>query len=157
MGVRGPVPKRDSERLRENKPDVPTDTVTMLGTVLPPELGDVSFRGRTHPMIEELYQSIRDSAAVKWYEPTDWQVARFTMLTLNQELVSAEDANRSIGAMKLAAINTMLSSLLLTEGDRRRVRLEIERPAGSSSAGKVVSLQDVLKQRLEAASVASGE
>lgn len=54
--------------------------------------------------------------------------------------------------MKLTAINQMLSALLLTEGDRRRVRLEIERAPAGPTGGKVVDVTDVLKQRLAKAS-----
>lgn len=38
-GSRGPVPKRSDQRIRRNRPDVPTGTVTALGTVALPGLG----------------------------------------------------------------------------------------------------------------------
>jgi len=94
-----------------------------------------------------MYESITQSAAVQFYEPTDWQFARITLYALNQELVSAQHSGRPVGAMKLTAINQMLSALLLTEGDRRRARLEIER-APATASGKVFDVTDVLKQRL---------
>ena len=150
MGARGPIPKRDDERVRRNVPENPTETIQVIGTVEPPELGDVSYEGETHPIIEEMYQAMKESAAVKFFEPTDWQFARLTMLTLNQELIAAKQLGKPIGAMKLTAITTMLSALLLTEGDRRRVRLEIERAPGDKAGGKVVDVTDMLKQRLAA-------
>lgn len=150
MGVKGPIGKRDEERVRRNIPENPTETVTMIGTVKIPELGDMSYEGETHPLIAEMYDSIKASAAVKYYEPTDWQFARLTLYTLNQELIASRHQGKPVGAMKLTAINQMLSALLLTEGDRRRVRLEIERQPGDSPAGKVVDVTDMLKQRLAA-------
>lgn len=155
MGVRGPIGKRDEERTRRNKPDTPTETISMIGTVEIPDLGDMSYFGETHPLIEDMYESIKQSAAVKYYEPTDWQYARLTLYTLNQELIAAQNHGKPVGAMKLTAINQMLSALLLTEGDRRRVRLEIERNTGNSPTGTVVDMTDMLKQRL-AQSEASG-
>ncbi|QCG76861.1 hypothetical protein SEA_XIANYUE_5 [Mycobacterium phage XianYue] len=155
MGTRGPIGKRDEERVRRNAPENPTETIQVIGTVKPPELGDVSHLGETHPLIIEMYESITQSAAVKYYEPTDWQFARLTLYTLNQELIAAQHNGKPVGAMKLTAINQMLSSLLLTEGDRRRVRLEIERNPGDPTTGKVVDMTDMLKQRL-AQSKASG-
>ena len=146
-GARGPIPKRDEERVRRNIPDNPTTTIPVIGTVVIPDLGDVSFGGETHPIIEEMYESMKVSAAVKFFEPTDWTYARLTLLTLNQELIAAKQQGRPIGAMKLSAINQMLSALLLTEGDRRRARLEIER-APADSVGKVLDVTDMLRQRL---------
>ncbi|WP_168699346.1 phage terminase small subunit [Gordonia paraffinivorans] len=43
MGTRGPIGKRDDERVRRNKPDQETQTISVIGTVQIPELGDVSF------------------------------------------------------------------------------------------------------------------
>lgn len=147
MGVRGPVPKRDEERVRRNIPEDPTVTVKVIGAVEIPELGDVSYDGEIHPIVVDMYQAMRDSASVKYFEPTDWAYARLTMLALNQELIASKQQGRPIGAMKTTAINQMLSALLLTEGDRRRARLEIER-APAESSGKVLDVTDMLRQRL---------
>ncbi|AGR46421.1 hypothetical protein SEA_SUPERCHUNK_5 [Mycobacterium phage Superchunk] len=152
MGERGPIRKRDEERVRRNTPDNPTETVQVIGPVQIPELGDMDYLGETHPLVTEMYESIKQSAAVKYYEPTDWQFARLTLYTLNQELIAAKHLGKPIGAMKLTAINQMMSALLLTEGDRRRVRLEVERQDTSQTGGaQVVSMTDMLKQRLAAA------
>ena len=148
MGVRGPIGKRDEERIRRNIPENPTETITVIGNVKIPEMGDLSHLGETHPIVEEMYESIKQSAAVKYYEPTDWQFARLALYTLNQELIAAQHYGKPVGAMKLTAINQMLSALLLTEGDRRRARLEIERVQNTDPGGKVLDITDVLKQRL---------
>lgn len=150
MGLRGPTPKRDEERIRRNIPESPTDTIQMIGKVKIPEMGDLSHLGETHPLIIEMYESIKDSAAVKYYEPTDWQFARLALYTLNQELIAAQHNGKPVGAMKLTAINQMLSALLLTEGDRRRARLEIERASSADGGGKVLDVTDMLRQRLAA-------
>lgn len=155
-GTRGPIGKRDEDRTRRNTPDQPTATVTAIGAVKIPEMGDLSYMGETHQLVIDMYNSIRESAAVQYYEPTDWQVARLTLYTLNEELIAARHQGKPIGAMKLTAINQLLSSLLLTEGDRRRVRLEIERaPSDNANGGKVVEMADMFKARL-AAQTASG-
>ncbi|QFG08587.1 terminase small subunit [Mycobacterium phage Vanisoa] len=155
-GTRGPIGKRDEERVRRNTPEHATETIAVHGAVVIPELGDISFDGETHPLITSMYESIRASAAVKYYEPTDWQFARLALYTLNEELIYARRGGKPMGAMKLTAINQMLSALLLTEGDRRRVRLEIERNPGDSPTGTVVSMADALKQRLAQATANGG-
>ena len=147
MGTRGPIGKRDEERVRRNVPEDPTVTVQMHGLVPIPDLGDMSHLGETHPLVTDMYESIKQSASVKYFEPTDWQFARLTLFTLNQELIAAAHNGKPVGAMKLTAINQMLSALLLTEGDRRRARLEIER-APAESGGKVLDVTDMLRQRL---------
>jgi hypothetical protein len=119
----------------------------MHGLVPIPDLGDMSHLGETHPLVTDMYESIKQSASVKYFEPTDWQFARLTLFTLNQELIAAAHNGKPVGAMKLTAINQMLSALLLTEGDRRRARLEIER-APAESGGKVLDVTDMLRQRL---------
>ena len=148
MGLRGPTPKRDEERIRRNIPENPTETISVIGSVDIPDLGDMSHLGETHPLITDMYESIKQSASVKFYEPTDWQFARLALYTLNQELIAAAHNGKPVGAMKLTAINQMLSALLLTEGDRRRARLEIERAPSDASGGKVLDVTDMLRQRL---------
>lgn len=148
MGERGPIGKRDDERVRRNLPDSPTATVTAIGAVRAPELGDISFEGETHQLVLDLYQSIKDSAAVQYYEPTDWQFARFTLFALNQELIYAKHIGKPIGAMKLTALNQMASALLWTEGDRRRVRLEVERAPSDTAGGEVRDITHALRERL---------
>ncbi len=113
-GTRGPIGKRDSERIRRNIPENPTETISVIGEVTIPDMGDLSYMGETHPLVAELYESMKQSAAVRFYEPTDWQFARLTLYTLNQELIAAKHLGKPIGAMKLTAINQKLSALLLT-------------------------------------------
>lgn len=149
MGLRGPAPKRAEERVRRNIPDNPTATITTIGKVQIPEMGDLSHLGETHPLVVEMYDSIKQSAAVQFYEPTDWQFARLTLFTLNQELIAAKHNGKPVGAMKLTAINQMLSALLLTEGDRRRARVEVERITGQTNHARVIDVTYMLKQRLE--------
>lgn len=105
----------------------------------------------------EFYESIRQSAQSNYYEPSDWQFARLTMYALNEELNAVYQSGdnkgkkKPLGVMKLQVINQMMSTLLLTEGDRRRVRMEIERSATPNAEGaKVLTMADHFKQVLGA-------
>ena len=149
MGSRGPIPKRDEERVRRNLPDAPTATVTAIGSVKIPEMGDLSHQGETHHLVEDLYESMKKSATAQFYEATDWAFARITLYALNQELIAAQHNGKPVGAMKLTAIHQMLSALMLTEGDRRRARIEIER-APSDNWATVLDVTAMLRQRLQA-------
>lgn len=136
MGMYGPIPKRDSERVRRNKPDVPTDVIALPGVVEMPEL-DIP---NPHPLIIDFYASLADSGQSQYYEPSDWQYARLTMVFLN-DLLRSNRVNGNI----LQVVNSMLSSLLVTEGERRRVRMEVERGQTEST---VYHAEDYFRQRL---------
>lgn len=139
----GPIRKRDDERVRRNKDDVETETITAIGIVETPELGMHSLGcAVTHPVVKMLYDSLKNSAQTRFYEESDWGFARLTMYVLNDMLNSGQ-----ISAMKLTALNQMMSNLLLTEGDRRRVRLEIER-TGDQKPASVTSIADHYRQQL---------
>lgn len=139
--TRGPIPQRSDDTIRRNVGE-PIDKVSAIGTVVAPELG----LGLTHFLVQDLYDSMKESAQAKYFEPSDWQFARLTLDQLNKELLYGSGA---IGAMKLSAINQMLTSLLLTEGDRRRVRIEIERQTGDKKPGEVVNFADAMRARMQ--------
>jgi hypothetical protein len=132
-----PMPKRSTELIRRNKPDIPVEKVEVIGPVYVPALGIDD----PHPIIREMYISLKESGQSRYYEPSDWQYARFVMHFADQLLKSA----RPSGQM-LATVQTMMSNLLMTEGDRRRVRLEVER--NTDSGGEVLQVADLFRQRL---------
>lgn len=135
---RGPIPERSDMTVRRNLGE-PITKIPVIGPVEVPELN----LGTVHPLVADLYESIRDSAQARYYEPSDWQYARLVMWELNTHLMQTKPS-----AMYLTAINSMLTSLLLTEGDRRRVRIEVERNSSGGEQGKVLEAADLFKQAL---------
>lgn len=145
MGDRGPIPKRDEQRIRRNAEYKDIEKVTAIGQVPIPDLG----LDDPHPLVTDLYRSLTESAQRRFFEPSDWQYARLAMYTLNEmlQMTDKDGDKRPISAMKLQTINQMLSDLLMTEGDRRRVRLEVERqPTGGDA--KILDVADLFRQRL---------
>ena len=134
--VSGPVPKRSSERIRRNADIVEIEKVQAIGLVEPP---DLDFPD-PHPMVVDFYESLKDSAQSKYYEPSDWQFARFICHYMNKQLKGAPSAQM------LASINSALADLLVSEGSRRRVRLEIEREAAT---GQALDLVAAFKERYQ--------
>lgn len=135
MGQRGPVPKRSDQRIRRN--DYGTiDTVTAIGPVETPELEMPD----ADQMVVDFYDSLKDSAQAQYYEPSDWQYARLCMRVMDNFL-----KNPRMSAQLLASMNQMLNCLLVSEGDRRRVQLEIER---HRVEGDVVDVAELFRQRL---------
>lgn len=137
----GPVPKRDDQRIRRNKPDLQTDTVTMIGPVVIPPLGIED----PHPLTYDMYEAMKDSGQARYYEPSDWAYARFALHFADDLLKSGKPSS-----MMLQQVNSMLSDLLLAEGQRRRVRMEVER--GNTEGAQVIDIADVFKARFANAS-----
>jgi len=144
MAARGPVPKRSDQRIRRNLPKNPTDKITAIGTVPIPalNLGDDNL----HPLVVDLYRSLTESAQARFYEPSDWQYARFCLHFANKLLLSPRPS-----AQLLVTVNQMLNALLVSEGDRRRVQLEVER---HKATGVVVDVAELFRQRLGKSPVA---
>ena len=136
MGARGPVPKRSDQRVRRNKLEVPIDKVEAIGAVVVPPLG---FED-PHPLTEDLYRSLGESAQARYYEPSDYQVARSILHFLDLEFKKSRPS-----AQMVATVFGQLTDLLVSEGARRRVRLEVER---AQSGGDVLDVAQLFKDRL---------
>ncbi len=130
----GPIPNRSDERVRRNKPEIPIEKIDIIGEV---EIPDLGLRD-PDPLVEDMYEAMKQAGQKKYFEPTDWQYARLALRLLDQELKKP-----TFSAVKLQALNQMFANLLLTEGDRRRVRIEIERQ--KSAEGNVIDAADAFR------------
>ncbi|MGW4223026.1 phage terminase small subunit [Streptomyces bauhiniae] len=131
MGAHGPIPKRSEERRRRNKDDGPELIQAPAGS--PEDLPGLPDPDPLwHPIATDWYLSLRESGQAAFYEPSDWAVARYAAHVMSQVLQSERGPNGQL----VAALNSVMSSLLTTEGDRRRARMELERkkPAGAKLA-----------------------
>jgi hypothetical protein len=140
VGVTGPIPQRSDQTVRRNKPEVPISKITTIGPVQVPDLKIAN----PHPLVTDLFESMKTSGQSKFYEPSDWAHAQVTFHFLNDLLWSSRPS-----AMLLSTVSSMLTSLLLTEGDRRRVRIEVERNQNAPE-GKVLQAADYFRQALDA-------
>ena len=117
--TRGPVPKRSDQRRRANKPEVEV----AKGQSAPPEsITAPDPDPAWHPSALRWYVSLGKSGQRAWYQPSDWAEAHVWTGLLSQQLESSRPS-----AMLLAAWSAASARLLTTEGDRRRVRIELER------------------------------
>jgi len=134
VGVRGPVPKRTENRLGHmtKAEKAAVTSVEMAGKVeIPP--ADKTW----HQIAVDWYESLAESGQAKFYEPSDWQAARLLAHELSRAL------RQKVSATLFAAIWTAMGDLLTTEGERRRVKMEINRkPAKPESSAKVANLDD---------------
>lgn len=140
MGTRGPIPKRSDQRVRRNKTGEDGLEVTKVefgGAVTAPKL-DLGYT--PHPLVQDFWDSIPLSGQARTMEPSDWQYMRIALYVLDDMLT-----NKNISAMKLAEVNKMFSALLVAEGDRRRVKLEIERQEAEAT---VFDVAEYFQQQL---------
>lgn len=135
----GPVPVRMDQRVRRNKPDVPVTKVPAIGVIPIPELGMAD----PHPLVKDLYQSLIDSAQSNFYEASDWSYARLALHFVDRLLKATKPSSEM-----LATVNSMLTGLLMTEGDRRRVRMEIERKPTADPSSEGATVADMFAARL---------
>ena len=127
--AKGPIPKRSAERRRRNKAEIPTKKVAVSGVVtIPPASKD------WHPLAKRWYQSLKTSGQSQFYEPSDWAVAGIVAEALSRNL----EQGQRMSAQMFAAVMGTMATLLTTEGDRRRVRLEIERQTSEPATVSVL-------------------
>ena len=111
MGTRGPVPKR--------KDDASADVDIADGA----ERVSIPHADPTwHPIARRLWDSMKTSGQASFYEPSDWAFAYSIM----DDLSYYKNANKRSGQM-MASLYSAMTALLLTEGDRRRVAIELVR------------------------------
>lgn len=120
MGERGPVPKRSDHRRRTNEPDGAIDKAPGADRVEIPE-PDAAW----HSIARDWYLSLGESGQHLWYEPSDWQFARFVA-----ELTSKALTASRLNGQLITAVMAGMTELLTTEGARRRARVELERELG---------------------------
>ena len=130
----GPIPKRDAERSRRNKE--PEGNVSLAkGTAMG---GDpFPVKDHWHEMAKEWYGSLSDSGIAAFYERSDWATAMIVAEELTHYF-NTSTSRRS--AQMLTALFSMMTSLGATEGDRRRMRIELEKPKAEIQSVGVTEL-----------------
>lgn len=117
----GPVPKRESQRRRRNKSSDGLATVRAVGA---PKVKAPNVKPGWHPLMKEWYRSLKVSGQAVFYQPSDWQTAQLLCHVMSEALNGEEPVKASL----LAEFNRTAASLMTTEGERRRLRLELENP-----------------------------
>jgi len=98
-------------------------------------------------MVVDFYDGLINSAQATLYEPSDWEYARVVCFMLQTLVTSNKPSSEMYKAWQTAT-----SNLLVTEGDRRRLRIEIARKAVTDKvddASEALILQ--FKERMEGA------
>lgn len=154
-GSGGPPPKRSDQRRRRNKPDTPVTAAAGAARVTVPA-ADKEW----HPVARRWYLSLRQSGQSAFYQPSDWATAYLIAEAMSRELnpqpmvvgrgdeASVEMVSLPPKGASLAAWLKAMTTLMVTEGDRRRLRLELSRPEEGEEADADVSELDEYRQKL---------
>ncbi|WP_201790394.1 hypothetical protein [Prescottella equi] len=99
---------------------------------------------RWHPIAAALWEALGESGQAQFYEPSDWAFA----FSLMDDLSYYKSAERRSGQM-LQSIYSAFERLLVTEGDRRRARVELERADSAPVDDENVAIMDDYRRMAE--------
>lgn len=133
----GPVPNRSDQRRRRNKVEIDRAPVAATGGVRGPDAPE-TLGG----LAKRWYESLRTSGQSVFYADSDWTSALIVARAI-------EKFEERPTAHMLTAILSGFGSLAATEGDRRRLRIELERaPQADADEEAAVAEIDEWRERL---------
>lgn len=161
----GPAPKKDAERRRRNTtPDngglsaIPAEIVN-LDEILAGEV-EIPVADETwHPIAKQIYAAQQASGQALYMEPSDWSMLYLMCESISRDLnpqfvgltEEGEPVHETI-PLKGASLNAYLkgfNDLLVAEGGRRKLRLELERKSRIDAAAGAVETGEAIVLRRE--------
>lgn len=141
MGVRGPVPNRESDLARPRSRKGSEEQETKRGMMRPVRVprADPDW----HPAAKQLYESLKKSGQSDFYQQSDWAYAWALMDDFSYYKLAGKRS-----AQMAQTLYSALGNLLVTEGDRRRVRIELQEPEPETTPASVLAIADY-KRELE--------
>jgi hypothetical protein len=130
----GPVPNRESDlarpRERKGKEQVPVTKGELRPVSIPRADND------WHPIARMLWDSLKKSGQADFYQQSDWAFA----YSICEDLSLYKKSGRR-SAQLAQVIYSAMTNLLVTEADRRRVRIELHEPDAGEDLASVTAIQ----------------
>lgn len=139
MGFSGPIPNRSDDYSRARDANKGDRVPVTKGTALPPVIPEPDEDW--HPIARQLWDSFEGSGQTHYWQSSDWAYAYSVM----DDLTHYKYAERR-SAMMLSALDSAFARLLVTEGDRRRVRLELDHPEDDETSVGDAAVADYRKR-----------
>ncbi|WP_432482582.1 phage terminase small subunit [Kineococcus esterisolvens] len=135
----GPVPNREEDLARPRSRKGGDQQAVTKGVSRPTRVphADPDW----HPIAKRMWDSLKVSGQADFYEQSDWAIA----FSLMDDLSHYKKSGKRSGQM-LQVIMTSLSNLLVTEADRRRVRIELADPEPETDDESVTAIADYRAQ-----------
>jgi hypothetical protein len=144
MGTRGPAPKRDATRAGHRSKAYKADTIVCRDGVTAPHPDEA-----WHPRAREAYDDFAISGQTKYWEPSDWRMLLIACDNLDRHYTAARPS-----AEMFKHTMDILKALGATEADRRRMRIEVERPEDGDD--EETEATDSVRSRLAALAAGDG-
>jgi hypothetical protein len=144
MGARGPVPNHSDDLARDRSRkggEVQAITKGIARDTVVPEPDE-----DWHPIARMLWDSLAESGQSDFYQQSDWAFA-FSLcddLSFYKRPFTTKDGDeyhKRSGQM-LQTIYSAMERLLVTEGDRRRVRIELDSQPAEGDSAEVIAISD---------------
>lgn len=135
MGDRGPVPNRSDKRRRRNKPEGVGVTHAPAGDVVQAPETDESW----HPIAKRFFDSLKGSGQAHYYEASDWAKA-YLLAHVIDDMLHAQVGK--ISSMKFQSVMSAMAGLGVDEGDRRRMKVELDR-ADDEDDAEVIDIKSM--------------
>jgi hypothetical protein len=122
----GPLPKPESQRRRRQKPKSygAAEAVTVAPDQLRQNVVTKELGFDAHPLIADLWQSVRVSGEAQFYSAADWERLRLELWYGNRLV---KQSYPSPGAQAWAAFQAGLTAMLVSPAQKRRLGIAIER------------------------------
>lgn len=150
----GPIPRPEATlaRPRERTGGEHGAQAVTVGERLPVTWG-LDADPAWHPIAIRIYEAARTSGQSAFYQDSDWAIlyslcedisyykTPSKATAVNRKTGEASEYDKPRSGQMLQSIMSNLTSLLLTEGERRRVRLELQTPPEERPDLKVVAMK----------------
>lgn len=156
MGKRGPAPKRSDQRRRHTKAEDQPDKAPAATDIEIPEPDE-----GWHEVAKLWYRSLGESGQSIYYEPSDWAMAYVMAESMSRDMnpqvvgISERTGEAVIETVPLkgASLSAYLkgmTALLVSEADRRRASIELQRTPsadpGDEEAATIARLDEYRKR-----------
>lgn len=149
--MRGPVPNRSEDLARPRSRKGGPNTEVTKGELRPVSIPEAD--PDWHPIAHMLWEGMLNSGQSDWYQDSDWAFAYSLMEDLTR--YKEPQVNKNTGeqyfkrsGQMLQTIYSAMERLLVTEGDRRRARIELTQPEREVDLA-TVTIMDTYKASLE--------
>jgi len=129
----GPIPNREDDLARPRERKGSDQQAVKRGELRPVVVPHADKEW--HPIATKLYNSLKSSGQADFMQNSDWAFA----YSLCEDLSVYKKSGKRSGQM-LQTIYSAMSNLLVTEGDRRRVRVELHEPEEEGTPASVTAI-----------------
>ncbi|AKY03538.1 minor tail protein [Streptomyces phage Hydra] len=135
----GPVPNREADLARPRSRKGGDVQEVTKGVMRPVKIPNADRDW--HPIAKRLWDSLKTSGQADYYQNSDWAFA----WSLCEDLSYYKKSGKRSGQM-LQTIYSAFERLLVAEGDRRRVRIELHEPEPETTPASVLAIADYKKE-----------